>query len=256
MASNKATTEKPPRITDNANASPENQIPPINSAEDDGTVPPEELKNDPNAKDYLNDNLENTSDPAENKEPETPPTNSDDKPSDTPVEQPKQIALDEETIKKMAKGGGDSMIAVISLITQMQQQMMELQTQVANKVDTSKIDPKTFLVSGATANDAARHADKAKRTADFVNSQPKVNIFIPLEGKEKVGTAVLPVTINGHRWNVPKGIYVECPKSVADIVKESLNQTEQAYMNEFRLDNAPEDRKTALQGSSGVVSEG
>lgn len=90
--------------------------------------------------------------------------------------------------------------------------------------------------SNASDQDLERHKSKAEKTADYVNAQPKVSVFIPLEGKESRGRAVLPVTINGHRWNVPKGIYVDVPRPVGDIVKESLNQTEEAYDNAFRLD--------------------
>ncbi len=66
--------------------------------------------------------------------------------------------------------------------------------------------------------------------------QPKVRIFIPLDGKETPGTQH-PVTINGYRVNIPKGVYCEVPQQVADIIMESLNQTEAATSrNPKRID--------------------
>lgn len=65
-------------------------------------------------------------------------------------------------------------------------------------------------------------------------SQPVVRMYLPLEGQEKVGTTH-PVIINGLRINVPKGVYVDLPQQVADILRESFQQTEDAG-KAFRLD--------------------
>lgn len=54
--------------------------------------------------------------------------------------------------------------------------------------------------------------------------QPKVTVMIPKGAKEKTGTT-FPVTINGYRMNIMKGVYVPVPKQVADIVMDSQNQT-------------------------------
>jgi hypothetical protein len=84
-----------------------------------------------------------------------------------------------------------------------------------------------------------RHKNKADAMKARLAKQPKVSIFVPLEGKEKVKQAFLPVTLNGYRLNVPKGVYVEVPQQIADIVMESLNQTEQAGQ-EYDLNKNPE----------------
>lgn len=83
---------------------------------------------------------------------------------------------------------------------------------------------------------------------DKLKEQPKIRIFVPTEGKEAVGT-VLPITINGLRLNVPKGVYTEVPQQVADIIMESLNQTAEAIENNpLRLDiqRSSKDKAEAL----------
>jgi hypothetical protein len=68
--------------------------------------------------------------------------------------------------------------------------------------------------------------------------QPKVSIMIPLEGKEKKGST-FPVTLNGYRLNIQKGVYVPVPKQVAEIVMDSQNQTVAAADELKRLDGSP-----------------
>lgn len=81
------------------------------------------------------------------------------------------------------------------------------------------------------------HKSKAQRQKEHFAKQDKVKIFVPLEGKEKLGQQ-LPVTVNGYRVNVPKGVYCEVPEQVAQIVMDSLNQTEAAVNNpKFVIDS-------------------
>lgn len=68
--------------------------------------------------------------------------------------------------------------------------------------------------------------------------QPKVTIMIPLEGKEKKGST-FPVTLNGYRLNIQKGVYVPVPKQVAEIVMDSQSQTVAAADELKRLDGSP-----------------
>lgn len=60
-----------------------------------------------------------------------------------------------------------------------------------------------------------------------LEAQSKVSIFVPLEIGEPKGTQ-LPVNINGLRLNIPKGVYVEVPKTVAEIVMQSQNVYQEA----------------------------
>ncbi len=90
------------------------------------------------------------------------------------------------------------------------------------------------------------HMDKQERMKKNLDSQPKVRIYMPLEGQEKAGT-LHPVVLNGYRINVPKGVYIDLPQQVADIVKKSLEQTEAAGLA-FRLDMSNSEKQKALSG--------
>ena len=68
--------------------------------------------------------------------------------------------------------------------------------------------------------------------------QEKVTILIPREGKEKAGTT-FSVCLNGYRLNIQKGVYVEVPRQVADVVMEHFNQTNAADMSLVRKDGKP-----------------
>lgn len=220
----------------------------------------EELKKDPEAQAYLND-ADKQPEPSNQENPEVSaePSQEDVKAEEKPVEEPKKDDVQAAPVAPQApaidlnslgKNGGEGLVALVSLITQLQSQVSTLQAQMASKVDSNRVDPKVFLVSGADVNDKVRHESKKDRMKANLAAQPKVPIFIPLEGKEKVGQASLPVTMNGYRLNVPKGIYIDVPKQIGEEIRNSLNQTAQALENAFRLDNDPNinaDKKAALE---------
>jgi alpha-galactosidase/6-phospho-beta-glucosidase family protein len=81
----------------------------------------------------------------------------------------------------------------------------------------------------------------AAATKSELDKQHKVRMFVPLESGEPTGT-ILPVNVNGHRYNVPKGHTVEVPQTVAEIISESLN----VPLSNLDLNNAPSDKKAAL----------
>ena len=64
---------------------------------------------------------------------------------------------------------------------------------------------------------------KAEKMKERLALQPKVTIMIPLEGKEKRGST-FPVTINGYRQNIQKGVYVAVARQIAEVVMESQDQ--------------------------------
>lgn len=80
------------------------------------------------------------------------------------------------------------------------------------------------------------HKSKAERMRENLHSQPKVTIMIPLEPGEGEG-ATLPVTLNGYKYTIKKNVYVEVPKQVAEVIMNSLRQTNAAGQ-EFRTDIA------------------
>ena len=91
-------------------------------------------------------------------------------------------------------------------------------------------------------NGEQEKADFEKTVSDMKSllaSQPKVRVLVPLETGEKLGE-FLPVSINGYRLNVPKGVYVDVPQSVADIISESFNIYEQNSATAMRADRNDE----------------
>jgi hypothetical protein len=90
------------------------------------------------------------------------------------------------------------------------------------------------------------HQSKSEIMKRQLEKQPKVRMFVPLQGMEKAGT-VHPVVMNGYRLNVPKGVYVDLPQQVADLLKNSFQQTEAAGAA-FRLDLSNKEKQEALAG--------
>jgi hypothetical protein len=96
-------------------------------------------------------------------------------------------------------------------------------------------------------NGGKEEADFNKTVSDMkslLESQPKVRVLVPLEAGETIvkntdgskAFPFLPVSINGYRLNVPKGVYVDVPQTVADIISESFNIYEQNSATEMRAD--------------------
>jgi len=100
--------------------------------------------------------------------------------------------------------------------------------------------------------DEQRWLSKAERMLQILLKQPRVRYALPLEPKEKPGVvrevwekgrfrqihisgAVEAPQINGCKWLVPKGVMVEIPKQVFDLLADSYNITITAGEN-LRLD--------------------
>jgi diphthamide synthase subunit DPH2 len=62
-----------------------------------------------------------------------------------------------------------------------------------------------------------RYEERKREMQDILNKEEKEKVFIPL-GEEEPEGAIHPVTINGCRYEVPKGKQVSVPKSVADMI--------------------------------------
>jgi len=69
---------------------------------------------------------------------------------------------------------------------------------------------------------AERVKTKAEQMKANLEAQPKVSILIPLEKGEKKG-AKQPFTINGYRFEVPKGQMTQVPEQVAQMISERFN---------------------------------
>ncbi len=68
--------------------------------------------------------------------------------------------------------------------------------------------------------------DKAKAMKKELDKQEKVEIFIPLENKEKEG--VKTITLNGYPFHIKKGVRVKVPKQVAEVYYDSVASQAQA----------------------------
>jgi len=55
----------------------------------------------------------------------------------------------------------------------------------------------------------------ARRTGELLSKEPRVRIQLPAAGEE--GSAV-PVGINGYFYRIRRGVTVEVPQSVADLL--------------------------------------
>lgn len=113
-----------------------------------------------------------------------------------------------------------------------------LKNEEATEVSKQKAEPKaqdSFLIPNVVV-ERGSHGQKAQRMKTKLASQPRVTINIPLELGEQFG-ATYPVTLNGYRLNIKKGVYVEVPRQVAEVVMESQRQTQEAYNNYFKLDD-------------------
>ena len=92
---------------------------------------------------------------------------------------------------------------------------------------------------------------KAEIMRAHLAKQPKVRILIPLEGKERPGITV-PITINGYRQNIAKGVYVEVAEQIAEMIMKSQKQTVEALNNPLNLSNPQHPKKTSGEGLSGL----
>lgn len=78
--------------------------------------------------------------------------------------------------------------------------------------------------------DAKRWQGKAAAMKAHLAKQPKVSFLIPLGFGEKRG-AYETVIMNGYRLNIMKGVMVEIPRQVAELLAESYQLTAAAGEN-------------------------
>lgn len=114
----------------------------------------------------------------------------------------------------------------------MEQRLIEKERELDER--QAKLD--SFLKADVKAVAQVRevHQSKKEIMREKLMTQPTVRMYIPLNQGEKAGQTH-PVTLNGFRINVPKGVYVDVPQQVADVLKDSFQQTEDAG-KAFRLD--------------------
>lgn len=84
------------------------------------------------------------------------------------------------------------------------------------------------------------------KVKQLLSSQAKRTIFLPLEPGERRGVAFRSVTLNGYRCEVKKGMQVEVPEAIYNILMESMSQEAEATEIEENLDRADPRKKSAL----------
>jgi len=88
-----------------------------------------------------------------------------------------------------------------------------------------------------------RYKAKAMIMRDLLNAQEKVNVLIPLEAGDKMGVvelrtdrtgneyqvhvsgAIESVQLNGYKYLMPKGVYVQVPRQIAEVIAKAQQQT-------------------------------
>lgn len=80
--------------------------------------------------------------------------------------------------------------------------------------------------AGSVQSDPPAGSKAAKMKA-FLLSQPKVRFFIPRLSGEDVSIKQ-SVCLNGYRLDFLKQAYIDIPEAVANVLMESLKQTEEA----------------------------
>jgi len=154
--------------------------------------------------------------------------------------------MEEKTLKELKeelKGLGFTNVDIFTTKTQVQTTIDALKSKPKETVTTinPSINPKE------EKKIEKNWENKAEQMRIKLEGQPKVRILVPLEGKETQGVvrlvynekkkrqeqkhisgAVQPVTLNGFMYLVPKGMYVEVPEQVAQVIQDKFNQTNEA----------------------------
>ena len=118
----------------------------------------------------------------------------------------------------------------------------ELPEVVSNEDYLQKYQYKKQTLFGSVASNPAI-GSKAERQKKFFLSSPKVRIFVPRKDGEDPSIKQT-VNVNGYRLDFPKNTYIEMPLPVAEVIMESLKQTEAALVKNLISGNR--EKETAL----------
>jgi hypothetical protein len=121
----------------------------------------------------------------------------------------------------------------------MAKKTMATEAEASSEVET-EVAPVEQPVAPEQRNTAKVEEALKKDASDIkavLDAQEKVDVVIPLDiGESLKSHPFIPVTINGYILNVPKGVRVKVPQSVADILFESLNIYEENSATAMRAD--------------------
>lgn len=117
--------------------------------------------------------------------------------------------------------------------------------QPAEEAAPEPATPKANRVSDADV--AKAHMTDAQKMKKHLDAQPKVKVMIPFDaGVDGSVAKKIPfiVNLNGYRYEIQRGVFVEVPQQIAEIVMERL-ESEGKIGEEFRLDRNA-DKQAAL----------
>jgi len=103
--------------------------------------------------------------------------------------------------------------------------------------EPAKEKPKPTPLPVGISEGQAVYDGKAAKMKEHLAAQPKVRILIPLETGEKKG-ATVSVILNGYRQNIMKGVYVEVPEQIADVIMDSQKQSNILVEHPLRVDES------------------
>lgn len=173
----------------------------------------------------------------------TPPTTV---PATPPATEPTSApAEDPRTFKQLQQELIDRDFVGADLLTTKGQALavlksLDKQNAPANPSNTpTVIDP----IRDDSKKDDKVYAGKAAAMKERLDAQPKVRFLIPLGIGERKG-AIETVQMNGYRLNILKGVLVDLPEQVAELLAESYQLTAEAGSDfladrESRRDDSP-----------------
>lgn len=107
---------------------------------------------------------------------------------------------------------------------------------VKTKSGKSSEIPAAPVATAAVPNNAdAALAGDAKRMKAILAKQPKIRMIIPLRDGEKPGSTEV-CCINGYCQTIQKGVYVDLPEQMAEMIAENQNIELNLEGNKYRLD--------------------
>lgn len=88
---------------------------------------------------------------------------------------------------------------------------------------------------------AKAHTTDQQKMKAHLDAQPKIKVMIPFDaGVDARVAKKIPfvVNLNGYRYEIPRGVFVDVPQQIAEVVMERL-ESEGKIGEEYRLDRDP-----------------
>ena len=112
------------------------------------------------------------------------------------------------------------------------------ETKVKKEVkDTSddEVKDEDKVVAPGVEEERVSVGSKAERMKSKLAKQPKVRVLIQAEEGDKRGSTI-SVILNGYRLNIQKGVYVDVPEQIADVIMKSQKQTIMALDHSLKIE--------------------